>query len=189
MYAPISKVARPVSDTIQNHGSVPPSAGYSRASRNTPAFTIVAECRYADTGVGAAIAWGSQKWNGNCALLVKQPSSTSTSAGTYSGCARSTSPDFNTVSSSVVPTIWPITSTPASRHSPPAPVTASAMRAPSRASARWRQKPISRNDDRLVSSQNTTSSIRLSAITRPSMAPMNSMRNRKKRAGGSSSAR
>ena len=33
------------STTIQNHGSVPPSAGYSRASRNTPAFTIVAECR------------------------------------------------------------------------------------------------------------------------------------------------
>jgi len=28
------------------------------------------ECRYADTGVGAAIACGSQKWNGNCALFV-----------------------------------------------------------------------------------------------------------------------
>jgi len=41
---------------------------------------IVAEWRYADTGVGAAIASGSQKWNGNCALFVNAPSSTSTSA-------------------------------------------------------------------------------------------------------------
>ncbi len=38
-----------------------------------------------------------------------------------------------------LPTMWLINSTPASRHSPPALVTASAMRAPSRASARWCQ--------------------------------------------------
>ena len=31
--------------TIQNQASVPASAGQRRASRNTPAFTIVAECR------------------------------------------------------------------------------------------------------------------------------------------------
>ncbi len=35
----------PAPPTIQNHGSVPASTGHSRASRNTPAFTIVAECR------------------------------------------------------------------------------------------------------------------------------------------------
>ena len=52
----------------------PANAGHSRTSRNTPSFTIVAECRKADTGVGAAIAWGNQKWNGNCALLVSAPS-------------------------------------------------------------------------------------------------------------------
>jgi hypothetical protein len=34
---------------------------------------MVAECRYADTGVGAAIAFGSQKWKGNWALLVNAP--------------------------------------------------------------------------------------------------------------------
>ena len=55
---------------------MPASTGHRRASRKTPALTIVAECRYADTGVGAAIACGSQKWNGNCALLVSAPSST-----------------------------------------------------------------------------------------------------------------
>jgi|GEM_PF-3195549 hypothetical protein len=29
--------------------------------------------RYADTGVGAAIAFGSQKWKGTWALLVNAP--------------------------------------------------------------------------------------------------------------------
>ena len=33
------------------------------------------------TGVGAAMASGSQKWKGNCALLVKQPSRMSSKAG------------------------------------------------------------------------------------------------------------
>ena len=36
--------ARPT-PTIQNQASVPASTGHSRASRNTPAFTMVAECR------------------------------------------------------------------------------------------------------------------------------------------------
>ncbi len=126
----------PVSDTIQNHSSEWPSAGYSRASRNTPALTIVAECRYADTGVGAAIACGSQKWNGNCALFVNAPTSTSSSAGTYSGLARMRSPEASTTSSWVLPTMWPISSTPPSSASPPPPVIASAILAPSRASRR-----------------------------------------------------
>jgi hypothetical protein len=46
---------------IQNHSEVPASTGQRRARRNTPALTIVAECRYAETGVGAAIAFGNQK--------------------------------------------------------------------------------------------------------------------------------
>lgn len=85
--------------TVYRNRSVPASAGCRRASRNTPALTIVAECRYADTGVGAAIACGNQKWNGNCALLVKMPSSTSTSAYGYSGLARIRSPEASTASS------------------------------------------------------------------------------------------
>ena len=72
----------PARPTIQNHSGVPASTGHSRASRKTPAFTMVAECRKAETGVGAAMALGSQKWNGNCALLVSAPSRTRTSAGT-----------------------------------------------------------------------------------------------------------
>jgi hypothetical protein len=57
--------------------------------------------------VGAAIACGSQKWNGNCALLVKAPSSTSTSATSYSAWARIRSPEASTTSSLKLPTMWP----------------------------------------------------------------------------------
>ena len=59
--APNNSVAIPTEETIQNHASLSPSAGYMRASKNTPALTMVAECRYAETGVGAAMARGNQK--------------------------------------------------------------------------------------------------------------------------------
>ena len=39
------KVTRPADPTSHSHSFVPPIAGHSRTSRNTPAFTIVAECR------------------------------------------------------------------------------------------------------------------------------------------------
>ena len=44
---------------------------------NTPAATIVAACMRAETGVGPAIASGSQTWSGNCALLPRNPQSRS----------------------------------------------------------------------------------------------------------------
>jgi hypothetical protein len=45
-------------------------SGYTRPRSKTPAATIAAECRYAETGVGAAIARGSQKCSGTCALFA-----------------------------------------------------------------------------------------------------------------------
>jgi len=42
---PISKVHTPAPAMIQVHSGVPDSTGQSRISRNTPALTIVAECR------------------------------------------------------------------------------------------------------------------------------------------------
>ena len=90
----------PVPVTVKNHASLPPRAGENRTSRNTPAFTIVAECRKADTGVGAAMAPGNQKWNGNCADLVNAPIRNSPSTSGYIGCARITSPDARTRSRS-----------------------------------------------------------------------------------------
>ena len=41
------------------------NTGYRRATRNTPATTIVEECSSDDTGVGPAMASGNQVWNGN----------------------------------------------------------------------------------------------------------------------------
>ena len=66
--------------TTGRHRSRSANAGARRATRYTPALTIVAECRYALTGVGATIAPGSQAWNGICADLVNAPSRISTRA-------------------------------------------------------------------------------------------------------------
>ncbi len=44
-YAPSISVMAPVPPTSQNHSSVPENTGQSRAIRNTPALTMVAECR------------------------------------------------------------------------------------------------------------------------------------------------
>ena len=85
---------------IQNQASLPASTGQKRASRNTPALTIVAECRKAETGVGAAIACGNQKWKGNCALLESAPKAISVSAAGYQGCVCNVVPAASTVPSS-----------------------------------------------------------------------------------------
>ena len=79
--APTSMVSIPTTLSVVAQSGVPLSAGCSRASRNTPALTMVAECRKALAGVGACMALGSQKWKGNCADLVKQPRQISSSAG------------------------------------------------------------------------------------------------------------
>ncbi len=134
--AAITIVARPVSETIRNQRSVPAKTGHSRASRKMPAFTMVAECRYAETGVGAAMAWGSQKWKGNWADLVKAPIRIRIRAGPKSGDARTWSPRRMISLSSYEPAISPSISMPAISASPPPPVTISAMRAPWRESGR-----------------------------------------------------
>lgn len=75
----------------------------------------------------------------------------------------------------------PIINTPPNNARPPPAVSTKAMRAPSRASLRCDQNPISRNELILVSSQNTISKSRLPDSTMPSIAPMNSNRYAKKR--------
>ena len=49
-----------------------------RATRYTPAVTIVAAWISADTGVGPAMASGSQTWSGICADLPEAPMKSST---------------------------------------------------------------------------------------------------------------
>ena len=45
MKPPSNRVMAPAPPTSQNHWSVPDSTGQSRAIKNTPSFTMVAECR------------------------------------------------------------------------------------------------------------------------------------------------
>ena len=51
--------------------------GFARATRYTPALTIVAAWIRAETGVGPSIASGSQTWSGNWALLPTAPAKSS----------------------------------------------------------------------------------------------------------------
>ena len=63
------KVNPPVAATM-TPGSVPFIRGERLIRRYTPAFTIVAECRRAEVGVGATMAPNSHLENGICADLV-----------------------------------------------------------------------------------------------------------------------
>ena len=54
------------------------NTGYSRATRNTPATTIVEECSSDDTGVGPAMASGNQVCSGNWPLLPMHATNSAT---------------------------------------------------------------------------------------------------------------
>src|ERR1044072_1336319 len=59
--------------------------GYNRATRYTPATTMVAACINADTGVGPSMASGNQICKGNMADLPAPPINTNTSAHLNTG--------------------------------------------------------------------------------------------------------
>ena len=101
----------------------------------TPALTIVAECRNALTGVGAAIALGNQKWKGNCADFVNAPSKIKTMIPCRCGEAITTSPLAMISEICHEPASIPSNTNPASKASPPVPVTSSAWSAFLRASS------------------------------------------------------
>src|SRR5690606_19476519 len=73
MVAAISAVATPVTATIANASGESVYRILLRAIMYTPAVTIVAACMSADTGVGPAIASGSQVNNGIWALFPIAP--------------------------------------------------------------------------------------------------------------------
>ena len=57
----------PMYATVEDTISIALIRGNIRAIRNTPAVTIVAECKRAETGVGPSIASGNQVCKPNCA--------------------------------------------------------------------------------------------------------------------------
>ena len=86
-------VKPPMAATISRGVLVwPPSlaasnSGNMRATRKTPAATIVAAWIMADTGVGPAIASGSQTWSGNWADLPTAPMNSSSEMSVRAGMA------------------------------------------------------------------------------------------------------
>src|SRR5215470_1724407 len=78
MSAAISAVVTPIQTTTVSDDVTPliapnENSGYTRATRNTPAATMVAAWIRALTGVGPSMASGSQTCSGNCADLPTQP--------------------------------------------------------------------------------------------------------------------
>src|SRR5215203_2157423 len=79
----------PIAATTTITSGAAAKMGFARATRYTPALTIVAAWISAETGVGPSIASGSQTCSGNCALLPIAPQNTSNEAivATASGAA------------------------------------------------------------------------------------------------------
>src|SRR5678809_354536 len=76
--AAMSAVVTPIQTTTVREDVTPLIApnektGYTRATRNTPAATIVAAWINALTGVGPSIASGNQTCSGNCPDLPTAP--------------------------------------------------------------------------------------------------------------------
>ena len=118
---------------IGRHPGESAKPGVSRATRYTPAFTIAAACRYALTGVGAAMAPGSQKWNGTIADFDSAPTSTRISA---TAAAVPLGGEATSSDSRYVPDTSPRMTTPTSIARPPAVVTSNAWVAARRLVAR-----------------------------------------------------
>src|SRR5690606_29049835 len=135
---------------------------------------MVAECKKAETGVGAFIAPGNQKWKGNCADLVKAPIKRKPNINGYSSCCMIISRSLIKAEIEYVPAILPINTNPATRKNPPIPVIVSAVNALFLDSACSLLKPIRKNELILVSSQKIKSNSRLSDRTSPNIADMKS---------------
>ena len=145
--------------------------GENRMSRKMPALTTAAACRYALTGVMAAMASGSQKWNGNWADLVNAATATATAIAAVNpeSVAHTSWPRICEIE--VVPVRSHIATTAASRTSPPTNVSTSV-----RSADEYAFRPelaMSANDASDVSSQQMKSRISESVRTSPSIETVN----------------
>src|SRR6478609_9842816 len=119
-------------------------------------------------GVGAAIAPGSQNWKGMIADLLIPPTIINTIEVVINGPDGGLARMLDSVN---VPAVTPSMTTPISITRPPAVVTISACEAAVLDERLPVRCAISRYDRMPVSSQKTTSRIRLFAQTKPSIAP------------------
>src|SRR5574340_1261043 len=165
-------------------------SGAERATRYTPAVTIVAAWISADTGVGPAIASGSQTYSGICADLPVTPSSKNRVISTINGelTAEMLAAPWNTESNCRLPKALNIKK--AAIRKPKSPMrlaimaflAASELAHDGRASVSISyQKPINRKEHSPTPSQPTKSIKYESPATRIIMEAMKRFRNTKKR--------
>ncbi len=139
--APSSIVTMPRLTSPQRHHGSSTNAGESAAMRKMPAFTIAAAWRKAETGVGAAMAPGSQYWNGTIADLDSAPTTMSAAAHAAAAvCGGSAS----VAASEKVPVCDSSSMMPTSIDRPPTVVTMSAVWAARRLLAERWFRPTSR---------------------------------------------
>ena len=147
--------------------------GYARKTRNTPAATIVAAWMSADAGVGPAIASGSHTCSGTCADLPIAPkSSISATAAAVPGAQCAAPP--RTVSYENVPAAANMMNRPIMNPMSPTRVVMNAFIEALRGASCSCQNPMSRYEQRPISSHEMNSSKKLSARTSSSIAAVNS---------------
>ena len=159
------------------------NTGKNRATRNTPAVTIVAACMSALTGVGPSIASGSHVWSGNCPDLPIAPANTPAAIHVAAPPAiiPASTPAYRSAMSKPFSPAADSASCCENRYSMPSRnpksptrVTINAFFAAAAADGRVYQNPISRYEQSPTSSQNTNTCIIPDASTSPTIEAVNS---------------
>ena len=175
----ISEAARNVTPPMRATtvpATVPRSTGARRRTRYTPAFTMVLECRRAETGVGATMAPSSHEEKGICADFVN-PAKASSTAG-----RRAAPFSIETRwSSSTVPRVEARRMMAPANARPPSMLSVRARNALPRDSV-VPLYPMRRKEQRVVTSQKRSRSGRLLEKNTPNMAERN--RNWRKKNSG-----
>ena len=143
--APMRAVTRPIAATASWALPTASNSGKSRATRNTPAVTIVAAWMRALTGVGPSMASGSHTCSGNWDDLPIAPKKTRNALAVTTAWFTPGSPSRPMISRmSTVPNSTMSSTTPMSRPTSPIRVVTNAFFAASAAERRSNQKPMSR---------------------------------------------
>ena len=148
---------------------------YMRATRKTPATTMVAAWIRADTGVGPAMASGSQVWRGNWADLpiTAQSRATAPMSNAQWVIRPWTASSLIRCASNVRPAAKNRIDTPTSSPTSPTRVVKNAFRAASEMSCCSHQWPISMKEQRPMISQPRIIWRVVEAVTRISMPLVN----------------
>ena len=179
-FAPDPRILRPSKNT-----------GYTRATRNTPATTMVLECSKELTGVGPAIASGNQVCSGNWPLLpiaAMNKATAPTVIAAELGSPESAHDDKPRIEKPETPSVFVVqsfaakykTAVPVSKPISPVRVVKNALRAARLFAPSSHQCPINMNEHRPMISQPRMSWIMFSATTMLSMPAENNVRDAKK---------